>query len=199
MFHFSNTRVLRVARIMKQDLRSQRKGIRMVCSRYNTWLMAALGAAFLFAGCRDRGSITTQEHEKRNVMKFGYTLLYVRDVAETLEFFERAFGLKRKFLHVDEDKGYGELNTGTTTLGFVSHAQARSVGIEFVEQQLAGPAQAVEIGFVTDDVASAYEKAVDMGATPVASPSEKPWGQTVSYVRDINGFLVEVCSEVTAK
>ncbi|QDT98056.1 VOC family protein [Gimesia aquarii] len=130
-------------------------------------------------------------------MKLGYMLFYVRDVEKTLEFFETAFGLERKFLSVEGDKGYCELNTGTTVLGFVSYSQAKSAGINFIEPQSEGPAQAVEIGFVTDDVATAYEKAVKNGATPVAPPAEKPWGQTVSYVRDINGFLVEICSEVT--
>jgi catechol 2,3-dioxygenase-like lactoylglutathione lyase family enzyme len=32
-------------------------------------------------------------------MKLGYTILYVADVAASLSFFERAFGLKRRFLH----------------------------------------------------------------------------------------------------
>lgn len=130
-------------------------------------------------------------------MKLGYMLFYVEDVEKTLQFFEDAFGLERKFLHVEGDKGYGELNTGTTTLGFVSYSQAKSAGIHFVEPQSDGPAHAVEIGFVTNDVVAAYDKAVKKGATPVASPAVKPWGQTVSYVRDFNGILVEICSEIT--
>jgi len=28
----------------------------------------------------------------------------------------------------------------------------------------------------------------------VSEPETKPWGQTVAYVRDRNGFLVELCS-----
>ena len=32
-------------------------------------------------------------------MKLGYTILYVSDVAASPQFFERAFGLKRRFLH----------------------------------------------------------------------------------------------------
>ena len=57
-----------------------------------------------------------------------------------------------------------------------------------------GPAAAFEIGLVTEDVQSDYDKAVAGGAIAVSPPSEKPWGQVVSYVRDINGFLVEICS-----
>jgi len=56
-------------------------------------------------------------------MKLGYTILYVPDVAASLAFFERAFGLKRRFLH--ETGTYGELDTGATTLAFaVSYVRA---------------------------------------------------------------------------
>ena len=32
-------------------------------------------------------------------MKLGYTLIYVDDVVATMKFYEKAFGLKRGFLH----------------------------------------------------------------------------------------------------
>ncbi len=38
-------------------------------------------------------------------MKFGYTIIYVADVAASLDFFENAIGLKTRFLH---ESGYGE-------------------------------------------------------------------------------------------
>ena len=53
-------------------------------------------------------------------MKLGYTIIYVPRVADSLQFFEQAFGLERKFLHDSSD--YGELKTGETTLAFASHA-----------------------------------------------------------------------------
>jgi len=52
-------------------------------------------------------------------MKFGYTIVYVPDVEASLAFFERAFGLQRRFLH--ESGGYGELETGETALAFAAH------------------------------------------------------------------------------
>jgi lactoylglutathione lyase len=42
-------------------------------------------------------------------MKLGYTILYVRDVEASLNFFEIAFGLSRRFYH---ESGYGEVETG---------------------------------------------------------------------------------------
>ena len=130
-------------------------------------------------------------------MKFGYTLLYVADVERSLTFYENAFSLKRKFFHEDGESQYGELETGATTLGFVSHALAGSHGFDFQPSQLADKPPAFEIGLVTDDVAAAYQTAVERGAVAVAAPQAKPWGQVVSYVRDPDGFLIEICSPVS--
>lgn len=45
---------------------------------------------------------------------------------------------------------------------------------------------------------SAYQNAVDAGANAVLPPIEKPLGQIVGYVRDIDGCLVEICSPIAA-
>ena len=124
-------------------------------------------------------------------MKFGYTILYVKDVEKAMAFYESAFGLKRKFVH---EIGYGEMDTGETKLAFASVELATSNGVSFAQANSEGPAPAVEVAFVTDDVQAAFAVAVKAGAVPVAAPKQKPWGQTVGYVRDLNGFLVEICS-----
>ena len=38
------------------------------------------------------------------------------------------------------------------------------------------------------------EAVVRAGGTVLEAPKSKPWGQVVAYVRDIDGFLVEVCT-----
>ena len=124
-------------------------------------------------------------------MKFGYTILYVKDVEKAVAFYESAFGLKRKFVH---ESGYGEMDTGETKLAFASVDLARSNGVSFIDTNPDSPAPAVEVALVTEDVAVAFAGAVQAGAVPVAAPKQKPWGQTVGYVRDLNGFLVEICS-----
>ncbi|WP_317048478.1 VOC family protein [Flavobacterium ginsenosidimutans] len=40
------------------------------------------------------------------------------------------------------------------------------------------------------------QKATSFGAVIVSEPVEKPWGQIVAYARDLNGFLIEICTEV---
>jgi lactoylglutathione lyase len=53
-----------------------------------------------------------------------------------------------------------------------------------------------EIALVTHDVAGALKRALDAGAALVQAPQDMPWGQTIAYVGDINGFLVEICTPV---
>lgn len=125
-------------------------------------------------------------------MKIGYTLFYVDDVEKTMNFYSIAFGLEKGFLH--ESKQYGEMITGETKLGFVHHDTASSHGFEYQKANTTQKPFAFEVGFVTRDVEAAYKKAISAGAQAVSEPKTKPWGQVVSYVRDCNGFLVEICS-----
>jgi lactoylglutathione lyase len=126
-------------------------------------------------------------------MKLAYTIVYVSDVAASLAFFERAFGLARRFLH--ESGGYGELETGATALAFAQHDVARSnLGRDYVAAGASAQPLGMEIGLVTEDVSAAFERAVAAGAEPLAPPVIKPWGQTVAYVRCPDGTLVELCT-----
>lgn len=127
-------------------------------------------------------------------MKFGYAIFYVDDVEAALAFYERAFGLEGKVLAPGE---YGELQTGGTRLGFSRRDFAESLTTIRVQAGgLSRDPAPVEIGLVTDDVDGAFQKALKAGAVPVKAPETKPWGQRVGYVRDSNGFLVELCSAV---
>ena len=126
-------------------------------------------------------------------MQFGYTILYVDDVASTLDFYGRAFGLATRYAH--ESGSYGELETGATALAFVSHTLLRQIGKTPQPPVLAAPTS--EIALVTDDVAGAVQRALDAGATLVQETQAMPWGQTIAYVGDLNGFLVELCTPVT--
>ena len=126
-------------------------------------------------------------------MRFAYTIVYVADVAASLDFFERAFGIARRFLH--PSGSYGELDTGATALAFASHEVARAnVGSDHVAADASALPLGIEVGFVTDDVGAACDRAVSAGATLLAPPTTKPWGQTVAYVRCPDGTLVELCT-----
>jgi lactoylglutathione lyase len=128
-------------------------------------------------------------------MKFGYAILYVDDVEATLKFYERAFGLNRRML--TDEKNYGELETGATRLAFAANSFVRKlIPVDLAASGSAAAAPPFELGIVADDVDAAFRQALAAGAVTVKPPEKKPWGQVVGYVRDLNGFLVEICSEM---
>jgi uncharacterized glyoxalase superfamily protein PhnB len=129
------------------------------------------------------------------MIQFAYTILYVKDIHASLAFYGKAFGFKQKFIAPDND--YGELDTGNTVLSFANLSLAHTnLGGAFIESNSSNKPFAIEIAFATDDVEKTYNTAVEQGATSVAAPVKKPWGQTVAYVRDIDGFLIEICSPI---
>ncbi len=124
----------------------------------------------------------------------GYVLAYVPDVPRALAFWEQAFGLERRFLHVSN--AYAELETGATALGFVSEPVAEANGGVFRANRASELPAGIEVALCVPDVGAAFARAVGAGATPVKAPTTKPWGQTVAYVRDPDGLLVELCTRM---
>lgn len=133
-------------------------------------------------------------------MRFGYTILYVRSVPNTLSFYNKAFNFPTRFIVPGND--YGELNLpGPTTLAFAAETFVqKSLGentftLNRKEERAAG----AEISFVTEkgeDIQECLDRVVKAGAVVVSEPKQKPWGQWVGYVRDVDGFLVELCTPV---
>src|SRR5262245_66189784 len=109
----------------------------------------------------------TVSHPKEVGMQFGYTIIYVPDVAASLAFFERAFGLERRFLH--ESGTYGELETGATTLSFAAHelGDTNFPGGHVQAHSSAMPL-GMEIALVTTNVTEAHSKAIAAGARQLA-------------------------------
>ncbi len=128
-------------------------------------------------------------------VSLGYVILYVKDVSATLTFYEEAFGLSRRFFHDDSGKAYGELDTGTARLAFASFELAKAhLKQDFIAASADKAPLGVEIALVTPDVPTLYARALKAGAAPVSEPERKPWGQTVAYLRDKGGHLVELCT-----
>lgn len=131
-------------------------------------------------------------------VSLGYIIFYVDDVAATVGFFETAFGLDRRFVTAEND--YGEVETGTTTLAFVSLELARTNLDEaggFVPPNENKPAPA-SITLVTTDVAGTVAAAIAAGGRTYTDPVVKPWGQTVAYVLGPSNLLIEVATPIAA-
>jgi catechol 2,3-dioxygenase-like lactoylglutathione lyase family enzyme len=125
-----------------------------------------------------------------------HVAIIVADVSVTVSFYERAFGLGLRYLHVSG--GYAELDTGATLLSFLSEDFVREnalVGtlaprLNRLELEPMG----AQVVFVTQDLDAAWERALAAGAVAVKAAEPKPWGQTVAYLRDSDGALVELAT-----
>jgi lactoylglutathione lyase len=123
-------------------------------------------------------------------VQLGWVLLYVDDVARSVSFAEAAFGLPRRFMTPEND--YAEMETGTTALAYC----ARSLGSKTTGLDLIGGQPCTNVTFIVADVAAAYDRAVQAGAVSILEPTLKPWGQTTSFVRDLDGHLIELATAI---
>lgn len=128
-------------------------------------------------------------------MKLGYTLIYVPNVVQTVEFYERAFLLARRFVH--ESGQYAEMETGASTLSFASEELAQANDVAIRPNRSQDVAAGFELCFIVRNPKESFDLAVAGGAAAVKGAEQKPWGQVVAYVRDLNGCLIELCTEIT--
>lgn len=130
------------------------------------------------------------------MIQFAYTILYVPDVKRSVDFYTKVFGFELKFIAPENE--YAELITGNTTISFASISLANSNLKEgFQESSLQSKSFGIELGFTTENVQELVDKALSEGAVLLEEPKTKPWGQTVAYVRDLDGFLLELCTPMS--
>jgi lactoylglutathione lyase len=124
--------------------------------------------------------------------RLGWVIVYVPDVEAAFAFYEQSFGLERRFLA--PDASFGELNTGETKLSFASEQLAEGNFDGDFQRPSADKPFNVEIALVFDDVEAAFARAVENGASALKEPHKTAWGQTVAYVRDPFGTLLELAT-----
>jgi catechol 2,3-dioxygenase-like lactoylglutathione lyase family enzyme len=91
-------------------------------------------------------------------MQFGYTVIFVPDVTATVDFFEQAFGVQRKFV----TPAFAALDTGSTVLAFGSEDNERKeLGrtTAFRPNSLHTDPAGVQLSFIADDIQAAFHKA----------------------------------------
>jgi lactoylglutathione lyase len=49
---------------------------------------------------------------------------------------------------------------------------------------------------VSENIVETWQQAISAGATVLEEITSKPWGQQVGYLRDPNGFLLEICTPI---
>ena len=128
-------------------------------------------------------------------MKRSFPSFFVDDVPATVDFYERAFGAVLD--HAHDDGSYAELRLGDLMLGLCAATEARRhLPVEFHPADVTEPPGAFELYLEVDDADEAARRASEAGAALLAPPVNKPWGNRVAYLRDPNGFTVEVASRL---
>jgi lactoylglutathione lyase len=126
-------------------------------------------------------------------LSLAWVIVYVPEVPAALALYGEAFGLAQRFVTPDGD--YGELDTGGTVLAFASdELGAGNFPGGPRRPELDEPPANVELAFTTDDVPGAVATAIGAGCVLLAEPEDKSHGQTVAYVRDPWGTLIELCT-----
>lgn len=124
-------------------------------------------------------------------MKYSHTIFYVENVQETLEFYQNALGFDIKFTTPEKD--YGEINSGETTLGFANFELADfNLPKGYQKMNKEESPIGIEIAFTSDHIEADLKRAQEAGAEIYQELTDKPWGQKVAYIRDNNGFLIEI-------
>lgn len=119
-------------------------------------------------------------------------MIWVADVEATARFYEEAFDLAPTQL--DTEHGFALIDAGGVHLQFADERAAAGTGVSVRLNRAGEQAPGAQLALVADDVEAAFERAVAAGAEPVVAVVAKPWGQRVGYVRDLDGFLVELAS-----
>lgn len=125
-------------------------------------------------------------------MKLDGVMIWVQDVPATVAFYEKAFGLQVQMM--DDSNMFAMMSTGETTLQFADERAATATGVTVRPNRPQDTPAASQLAFVAEDVHAAYAIAVAAGAVAEVQPVQKPWGQTLGYLRDLNGCLVELSS-----
>ena len=120
-----------------------------------------------------------------------YVVLVVDDVDRSLDFYVGILGLA-----LGHRSGpFAQLDTGVTRVALY----ARSAMSDTLGRPLRAPsddAPGFELGFKVDDCDAAFRDLVDRGATPAVEPQDRAWGQRTAYLRDPDGYLVELAQDV---
>lgn len=122
-----------------------------------------------------------------------YVVLVVDDLDRSLDFYTGVLGLA-----LGHRSGpFAQLETGATRVALYERG-AMETTLDIGPLRPPAPdAPGFELGFKVDDVDAAYAELAAAGARPVTPPTDRPWGQRTAYLRDPDGHLVELATQLS--
>jgi lactoylglutathione lyase len=120
-----------------------------------------------------------------------YVVLIVADLDAALTFYTNVLGLRL----AHRTGAYAQLDTGRTRISLYE----RSAMSEVLASPLDAPAPGApsfELGFKVADVDAAFSSLLEAGAESACSPTDRAWGQRTAYLRDPDGYLIELAQDL---
>jgi predicted enzyme related to lactoylglutathione lyase len=103
-------------------------------------------------------------------MKIGYTNIFVSSIEKSIPFFRDILGLTLN--QSDPGHGYASFNAGPISFGVAQTDDASLVG------------RHTGIGFMVEDIDSAYGQLKEKGVQFEMAPTKQPWGGTLALFTD---------------
>lgn len=120
------------------------------------------------------------------VTKLFAVCLLVENLAKSREFYESKLGLTLN----SQDGGFVDYKLGESPLALFEQKSA----IAMFPAQYMSPAGGAVIALQVDDVAQTCLDLQNKGVTIFEGPKTTPWGQTVAYLHDPDGYIIELTS-----
>lgn len=118
-------------------------------------------------------------------MKLDHVTILARDLEASLRFYRGLPGMKVS--PRPSRYGFVEAQGSGMILGIFDRAQWEEVVTTLPE-----PTGNAIIQFTVPDVRECYEAALVAGGEPVKEPTKLPWGSFSAFVRDPDGYLLEL-------
>jgi lactoylglutathione lyase len=120
-------------------------------------------------------------------VEIGYVILYVEELAASVEFYRDVVGLAYKFT----DAGYAEFEAGGVRFALYERRRA-----EWLTGREVRPGAGGEVVVMVDDVDACAERLAGLGVAVLSGPADRPWGHRTMHVADPDGFVVEFAAEI---
>jgi lactoylglutathione lyase len=120
-------------------------------------------------------------------VRLGYAIVYVSDLDRSVAFYRDVIGLPFRFAN----DSYAEFATdGAKFSLYARGALPGLIGREAPPGEAPWPQG--EVAFLVEDVDAEHERLLALGATVLAGPTDRPWGERTLHVADPDGFVVEL-------
>lgn len=118
------------------------------------------------------------------ITKMFAVCLLVKDLAKSREFYEQKLGL----IVNSEDTGFVDYKLGETPLALFENEHATAM---FPAKHMR-PAGGAIIALSVEDVSKTCQKLEEKGIEIFEGPKLTTWGQTVAYLHDPDGYIIEL-------